>query len=305
MVMLRTRTLTLFCASIAAGILPLACELVVDTSDLDNGGPLTTGPDGSQLADQTAPPNDSAPPKDGSTPTTDAACPGDAGPSMIRVGDFCIDSTEVTNTDYEVFLAAHPSVTLGPASCSWKPDFDHGGTWTPINGGNAPAGNVDWCDAFVYCKWAGKRLCGDPHGGSTAYASFADPNSDEWYFACSDGGALAYPYGASFDEHACNGRLADGGFPDAAPAYTVKSVAQQPSCHGGFSGVFDMSGNAAEWEDCCDDSTGGDASTQKCRMRGGSANSDEPQLACDDPASFGPYSRASFTDDLGFRCCSP
>lgn len=312
---MRTRTLpfrrtparhsAFWCALIALSMSPLACELLIDTSDLDNGGPLTTGADGSQPVDQVSPPNDGAPQNDAPIIVSDAACAGEAGPAMVRVGSFCIDSTEVTNSDYEAFLATNPSPSLGPSSCAWKPDFNHGGSWTPVKGGSAPAGNVDWCDAVVYCTWAGKRLCGNPDGGSTAFASFADPSSDEWFYACSHNGVLAYPYGTTFDDQTCDGRLLDGGFPEAASTYTVDAVESKSACQGGFSGIFDMSGNVAEWEDCCDDSPGGDASTQKCRMRGGSANSAQPQLECADPASFGPYDRSSFTDDLGFRCCSP
>src|SRR5262245_64357984 len=35
-----------------------------------------------------------------------APCPGTAGPSMVRVGVFCIDSREVNNEDYSAFIDA-------------------------------------------------------------------------------------------------------------------------------------------------------------------------------------------------------
>src|SRR5580658_7610030 len=36
----------------------------------------------------------------------EAACPGKHGPAMVSVGDFCIDSTEVTAGQYGEFLDA-------------------------------------------------------------------------------------------------------------------------------------------------------------------------------------------------------
>ena len=68
-----------------------------------------------------------------------------------------------------------------------------------------------------------------------------------------------------------------------------------PSCQGGYPGLFDMSGNAAEWEDACDDFAG-------CRVRGGGFSDKKAQdLAC---AADRVELRMFKADDVGFRCCS-
>jgi sulfatase modifying factor 1 len=272
-----------------------ACELAIDPNRLDSqfGDAADVTPD--VVSDTSI---DALP--------FDGGCPGHAGPAMVRVGSFCIDSTEVRNADYVVFLQADGGGAFHVPACAWKSNYDHDAGWTPLGTAQWPATNLDWCDAYVYCLWAGKRLCGDPSGGPAAYLSWADSAHDQWYAACSGDAGAAYPYGAIFDENACDGRLADGGFPEGAATYSLEPVASRASCQGTTSGVYDLSGNAAEWEDCCDPSSSSDAADQTCRIRGGSANSDSARLRCDAPSSFpNPYGRRSLTDDLGFRCCAP
>ena len=290
------------CSAMAFG-----CELFVNTGDIDTATDASKADTG---ADRGVAP-------DGSSDATaeglsgDAACPGEAGPSMIRVGDYCIDSTEVTNADYQAFLAfesANPAVIQPPTQCAWKgTDNDHDGGWQPgVPGATQPAGNVDWCDAYMYCTFAGKRLCGNINGGSTPFQDFTDSAMDQWYAACSGQDASAYPYSDTFDEKACNGELEDGGYPDGESSYHVEPVENRQTCQGAYAGVYDLSGNVAEWEDCCDESEGGAAADQRCRSRGGSAHSDLTGLRCDGPSLGGaPYTRSFSTDDLGFRCCSP
>src|SRR5262249_40663852 len=107
-----------------------------------------------------------------------------------------------------------------------------------------PVHAVDWCDAFAYCAWAGKRLCGRIAGGSVDPTFGTDLASEsEWYNACSRGGQHAYPYGDTYDPRACNGLEYGAG---TGPQLPVGSLS---SCTGGFAGLFDMSGNVSEWED--------------------------------------------------------
>jgi formylglycine-generating enzyme len=292
-----------------------SCELLINTNGLDDGG----GPgDGGSQSD--ARPTD-GPASDGTTrdggagdsssdhksgdatgdgPLGDGSCPGEAGPTMVRVGSYCIDGTEVTTGDYAAFVAADAGGSYQPPQCSWKKGNYANATYSTCDAGpTCPAGNVDWCDAYVYCKWAGKRLCGAIGSGSAPYEAFADAAVDEWYAACSGPLHHVYPYGNSFDGGLCNGN------PAVVGDYAQLPVTGNPGCVGGYAGIYDMSGNAAEWEDSCDESGGGDAAADNCRYRGGSANSSVANLECATPYSFGaPQIRSFHTDDLGFRCCA-
>ena len=304
----------------ALGGAAASCELVIDTSHLDSQtdasvdgsrGDATIPREGGDRSARDVAHGDGRADAGSDTgsdgPQADARCPGKAGPKMVRVGAYCIDSTEVTGADYAAFVKADAGTSLEPPQCAWKNgSYDNGGSWSLVNGDAGPAGNVDWCDAYVYCRWAGKRLCGDVGGGAVPYGAFADPAHDQWFAACEGPGATRYPYGSTFNAGACNGRLADGGYPEGATTYTIEPVRSRSTCQGGYPGIFDMSGNAAEWEDCCDESMGGDAAAQTCLYRGGSANSDSMELSCPSGMSFGTaYRRDQWTDDLGFRCCSP
>jgi formylglycine-generating enzyme required for sulfatase activity len=61
--------------------------------------------------------------------------------------------------------------------------------------------------------------------------------------------------------------------------------------------VKDLSGNAAEWTQACDE----DTADGTCRARGGSFRSDWDALACGAAHSYG---RLKHDASIGFRCCS-
>jgi len=222
-------------------------------------------------------------------------CGGTAGPTMVSVGTFCIDSTEVTKVQYKAFVDAKGTDTSGqPAVCSWNTSWTPPSGWGwPYSAGeeNYPIGSVDWCDAYAYCKWAGKRLCGNPSGGTTPFASYAVPASSQWYYACSGNGATIYPYGNTYQPTYCQGG-------DIKPNKQVP-VATKTLCVGGFPGIFDMSGNAYEIEDSCDGTLG---AADKCRIRGGDELSFSTTLKCSADVTM---SRNQMYLDVGFRCCSP
>ena len=224
------------------------------------------------------------------------ACGGTAGPAMVRVGAFCIDGTEVTNHNYADFLAAKEQ-DLGtlPASCAFKSTLAPSSSWpTNPTKANDPVVYVDWCDAYAYCAYAGKRLCGAIAGGPSALASLADRNVDAWYAACAGATSSLYPYGPKYVAGKCNDY--------EGKANGTRPVASYSGCQGGYAGVFDMSGNAFEWEDACAASVG---PSDSCIIRGGSWWFSGAQYgACS--AYFNDYvtKRSDAFNDTGFRCCS-
>jgi hypothetical protein len=230
------------------------------------------------------------------------------GPSMVDVGTFCIDSTEVTQAQYQAFLSASVGFAGQPAICagntSWQPLTTSmecsATTWDPVNHATWPAGCVTWCAAYAYCKWAGKRLCGKIGGGSLVQADYNNASKSQWYFVCTDGGqAIARPF-SPWSTNTCQ-----------APRTTFGDVPTQ-SCSGSvapWSNIFDLIGNAWEWEDLCF-SNGG----TYCALRGGGYNTG-PNVPPSDPAvadyyqcagagGLGPDAFPVLAVGGGIRCCA-
>ncbi len=216
-----------------------------------------------------------------------SACPA----RMADIGSFCIDTTEVTNVMYGAFLAARPRGAAQPAVCSWNVDYAPSGG-PPASDTRAVVG-VDWCDAWLYCAWSGKRLCGHLGDGSNNPTdAFADASQSEWYDVCTNGGTSAFAYGDTFDGAKCAHAGEEGMYVHASSI---------PSCVGTtppYDAVFDMSGNAGEWEGSCSGQQGG---ADLCRVRGGGppGSSGEGSCAMDELVRRDHPSRA-----VGFRCCA-
>ena len=175
------------------------------------------------------------------------------GASQVKVtsgsSPFCIDTTEATNGQYAAFVASRlhgrgggmpPEAVCTSVPASTTPS----GTWpAPAGEENFPVVNVSWCQAYAFCQWAGKRLCGQIGGGPLASVNFTFPQDSQWLNACTDGGGRTYPYGNDFED-VCNENV-DGGPSQLA------IVGSHPGCVGAFSGVYDMTGNVWEWTDAC------------------------------------------------------
>ena len=232
-------------------------------------------------------------------------------------GAYCVDITETQNGDYNAFIAANQPIANQIDICKGNTTFVPGGRWPPpfpLVSFGVPVRFVDWCDAYAYCKWAGKQLCGKIGGGG--YSPLApdaggpSPGNDKsvsaWYNACSAQGVNKYPYDVtSFNASLCRGNNATlTGETYPTEAWTVwqydkdgnkGNLALEAQCQGGSVKLFQMSGNVAEWEDACDGSG-------NCLVRGGSYLSvNSPTfLACD---SIPSQPRITQAEDLGFRCC--
>jgi formylglycine-generating enzyme required for sulfatase activity len=216
------------------------------------------------------------------------SAPGGAG--------YCIDDAEVTNAGYNAFLSTNPSTTNQPPYCSWNntfaPSHVPGGTL-----GAYPVVNIDWCDAFRFCSWSGKHLCGAISGGANAIASETDASKSEWFNACSNKGAQTYPYTGGYNASACVGEDYDGAPGFQANTDILRPVKAASACVGGFAGIHDMSGNAREWVDACTAYVG---AGDNCRVRGGSFHDGASGLTC---SVSDARNRKDNDDQTGFRCC--
>jgi sulfatase modifying factor 1 len=249
------------------------CSLLTDLGALGDGG---------ATVDAVADGNDSAAP----------TCNGTAGPQAVPAGTFCIDSTEVTNGQYAAFLASSPDPASQIAPCTWNTSF------APLQAPDAgaddyPVEYVNWCDAYAFCTWAGKRLCGRIGGGPiTADNALVDPAQDEWFSACSHVGERLYPYGITYDPSACNGPERDAG------AWSETADA----CAGGYPGVRNMVGNVDEWENACVVVDASAPAADNCVRRSGSFENPDGDVQTCSYYRFG--ARGATDHDIGFRCCS-
>ncbi len=235
--------------------------------------------------------------------TGEAPCPSDmASIAKPNGGTYCMDRTEVTVGAYQAFMAARVPLCAQPPACAFNGTYLPGGWATdgaPPTGAAYPVGTVNWCGAYVYCWWMGKRLCAAIDGGSIPYFGndFADPERDEWFRACSNGGATLYPYGDAYAPNACVG--------SDHPIVGPLPVAQPVSCTGNVP-VINLSGNVMEWEDACGGRDPGicDAGGPECdfcHTRGGSFQRSGVTMAC---ASNESIPRGQGYTELGFRCCA-
>lgn len=232
------------------------------------------------------------------------------GPKMVAVPSGCIDSTEVTQAQYQIFLDAKGTDVSGQGpECIWNATYGAALMcgFDPVGHANFPVNGVDWCDATAYCKWAGKRLCGHVGGGGLIETDNYPPTTgnmqpdlsradiSEWTAACSQGGVRPYPYGGSFMPMACNGG-------ESMQTHAIVEVATTPGCVGGYPGLFDMAGNVHEWEDACLPLNGNPpGETDKCWFRGGSYH----DLLNSCSTAF--QVARDYVDqdcDIGFRCCA-
>jgi sulfatase modifying factor 1 len=214
---------------------------------------------------------------------------------------YSIDATEVTRGQYAAWLATKPALpAASDPNCGWNTSYELDPTcWdaSPENGvtdgDEHPVVCVNWCDAFAYCAGVGKRLCGKIGGGTNAQADLANANASEWYRACSSDGADAYPYGQTYSSAACD----TYDHPTSTSPHTSLVVGSLSTCQSsvaGYQGVFDMAGNAYEWDDSCS----GPGAAEYCQTRGGS-------IVGQSNCAYNIESARSTTfDDMGFRCCT-
>ncbi|MDB4936768.1 MAG: Serine/threonine kinase [Labilithrix sp.] len=285
--------------------LMIACSLAVDTSglsdpsapasSLDGAAPETSTGDGAAIVEA----------GDGSSSAGDGGdaatvCPTGRGPNMVRITDangaFCIDSTEVTQAQFNVFIADTARPTP-PNVCTYRTTY--GGAMRANDA--LPVVDVDWCEAWMFCKWAGKRLCGSRNGVViNDFGPASNAQVSEWFAACSHSGTNKYPYGDTSTPTTCNSCDRTGSCMSNAPRVPVASLA---GCQGGYPGIFDMTGNVAEWEDDCD-VKGTAPENDQCPPRGKDTSSAASNSTCaiSELPSFNLRQQANAV--TGIRCCA-
>ncbi|MHB1846891.1 MAG: bifunctional serine/threonine-protein kinase/formylglycine-generating enzyme family protein, partial [Deltaproteobacteria bacterium] len=130
-----------------------------------------------------------------------------------------------------------------------------------------PLVGVSFGAASAACGRDGKRLCSE----------------DEWEKACKGPDDLRFPYGQGFDASACN-----------ASKTGLRGAGSFSRCRSGY-GLFDMSGNAAEWT-----LTRFESGVSDRTVKGGAFDGQDADLRCSARQNRPPGSHSS---SLGFRCC--
>ena len=135
----------------------------------------------------------------------------------IYLDAFSIDRYEVTNHQYQEFVAATGHRKSGPPARYAK-------NMARMRGVNQPVVYVSWDDAEAYCRWKGKRL----------------PTEAEWEKAMRGVDGRRWPWGNEPNALASNWSHPSDGFEVTAP---VGSFRKDVSPFG----VADGSGNVMEW----------------------------------------------------------
>lgn len=135
----------------------------------------------------------------------------DEAPIIIKIDNFYIDSTEVTNKKYQLFVIK----TGHKAPIHWKKGV------YPEKTGKYPVVNVNWYSASLYATWKGKRL----------------PLETEWELAARGTGkqATRWPWGNKYFH----------GYSNVATG-KLQPIKMYPQGKSSF-GIFDMAGNVLEW----------------------------------------------------------
>lgn len=169
----------------------------------------------------------------------------------VTLDPFWIDLREVTNAQFEIFVAATGHTTSAEENAAsyrfvgYDEDWERvaGADWRhPAGDGSeltvqrqAPVTHVSWVDANAYCRWVGGRL----------------PSEAEWEYAARGPLTNTYPWGNSFSAEKLNScglecgfdwhsNLGGDGYEHIAPVGSYPDGAS-------WIGALDMAGNVYEW----------------------------------------------------------
>lgn len=188
---------------------------------------------------------------------------------QVTIGPFYMDDTEITNNEYRQFIdriLEDSASTLGedlimaeyyPDTTVWTKDFAHhmGDPmmdyyyWHP-GYDDYPVVGVDWNAASFFSKWR-TSYWNDYRAsvGEVPMPDFRLPSEAEWEYAARGGRDMAkYPWGNPYIRNSKGCMLANfkpgrGNYFDDGFAYSAPVAQYFPNDYG----LYDMSGNAAEW----------------------------------------------------------
>ncbi len=151
---------------------------------------------------------------------SDSSCKDTEKPARnVYLDAFQIDKTEVTVDAYALCVNA--------GQCS-EPGTRSYATWGKPGNGNHPVNYVDWNQANLYCKWAGKQL----------------PTEAQWEKAARGTDGRKYPWG--HDDASCIYAVMSGEGGWGCGARWTQPVGSKPSGASPY-GVLDMGGSVSEW----------------------------------------------------------
>jgi len=233
---------------------------------------------------------------------------------MVRVGDFLISQHEVTNREYLEFVKATGGNLPEWINPNSKYHYQTGSGAFYKKLGPAlynldhPVVGVSWQDAIMYCAW---RSLKGPY-------KYRLPTEAEWELAARGGNkTIKYSWGNGSPLLALGGNVGDEALKKVFPdwpiiwrAYNDNYVFTAPvkKFGGNVFGVFDMTGNVAEW--CSDWYEGNYYQKQEWNRPQGPAQGTERVIRggswSDTPAKLRiPYRRSApptfRSNNLGFR----
>jgi len=155
----------------------------------------------------------------GSTKKDELAKSSEMPQHQLHLPEYFIAKTPVTNTQYQIFVAA---ANYGKPS-HWK------GGIIPSGKENHPVVNVNLSDAVAFCQWLSEQSGKD----------IQLPNEAEWEKAARGTEGLIYPWGNEWNQNKCNTYESESR--DTTPVGKFSPAGDSPF------GCVDMVGNVFEW----------------------------------------------------------
>jgi hypothetical protein len=144
--------------------------------------------------------------------------------------------------------------------------------------GVLPWANVSYANAAAACAASGRRLC----------------TANELKAACASSSTWAYPYGNTYQDATCNGL-------DYQSVGAVLRTGFLPNCARPTVGIYDLSGNLAEWTSTKKGATSTPPVLDIMALHGGSYLTPGFAMTCS--YDLARITVNAVTPSIGFRCC--